>query len=54
MKGYMAKRFGLFRKCFNCGNTSKDTDTSTCKCGSYMYLVDQIYQPKVTFQQKKS
>lgn len=35
------------RKCFKCGNTTTDISETKCKCGSYLYLMNQIYLPKV-------
>lgn len=41
------------RKCYRCGRTTTDLNTTMCKCGKYMYLVSQIYSPKVAAEKSK-
>lgn len=42
------------RKCYGCGHISADLECTECsKCGKYMYLVSQIYSPKVASGEKK-
>lgn len=35
------------RKCLKCGSSTNDLHKTKCKCGGYLYLVSQIYTPKV-------
>lgn len=38
----------IYRKCYKCGYTnSNDLNNDKCKCGGYLYLISQIYTPKV-------
>lgn len=41
------KALTTHRKCFKCSNTTNDLTETKCKCGSYMYLINQVYLPKV-------
>lgn len=39
----------IYRKCYKCGYTnSNDLNNDKCKCGGYLYLISQIYTPKVS------
>ena len=35
------------KKCFKCGNTTSNMEETTCKCGGFLYVISQIYGPKV-------
>lgn len=35
------------RKCFRRGSSTTDVTKDKCKCGGYMYLISQIYTPKI-------
>lgn len=39
--------YATHRKCLTCGCTSTDLDRTKCQCGHHMYLLSQVYEPKV-------
>lgn len=43
---------GSYRKCYKCGSTTKDITKTKCKCGVFLYLISQLYMPKVAEKTK--
>lgn len=41
------------KKCFKCGYTTSDLNAATCKCDGFLYMVSQIYSPKVASKKSK-
>lgn len=35
------------RKCYRCGHIETDINKTKCECGGFLYLISQIYVPKV-------
>lgn len=42
-----------YRKYYKCGNTTNDIKVNECSCGGYMYLIGQIYSPKIKKQAER-
>lgn len=41
------KVLNTHRKCMVCQNETTDLTQEKCSCGAYMYVMGQIYSPKV-------
>ena len=42
-----------YRKCYKCGKITNDIRVNQCECGGYMYLMGQIYSPKIKKQAER-
>ena len=44
---------GTYRKCYKCGYITNNTEAIKCECGGFLYLISQIYMPKVEKRAEK-
>jgi len=44
---------GTHRKCYKCGCTTNNLEATRCECGGFLYLISQLYMPKVAKEQQK-
>ena len=50
------KKLGMlvtYRKCYVCGHITTDLNKDKCTCGSYLYMMGQMYSPKVVAKKEK-
>ena len=45
----MQKSLMTHRRCLVCKEETTDLSQERCSCGAYMYMISQIYTPKVNF-----
>lgn len=38
---------GTYRRCYKCNSTTTDITQTKYKCGGFLYLISQVYTPKV-------